>query len=320
MNKEAKRIIHELEQHYDLLFYTTVMANDNIYRFGRRENRTCRICRRRRPNVTFKNNAHIFPAALGCKRALTYEECDSCNSRFGKKTEPHLIDFIGARRVVSIMPKRKGHPKHNISENNQSFYFEDSLEHKGWIAKNLRLESIDEKNRVLTFTTRRNPYIPIEVYRSLIKIGYHFLPREELPHFIQTATWLSLDNISAIPSANVIETTFQEKRLEGFHIGIFRRKSEKALPYMGMTLTFYNYTYCTYFPFCEKDEHLIGKNILAYNIPNKIHFHNPIMTQTIDLSSTKLVHREDEFYMSYHPEQDEEITRLLKFLVKNNDG
>lgn len=74
---------------------------------GQSTPRRCRFCGRGVPEVTFKSDAHVIPAAFGNRDLFSYEECDSCNND-GSKLENQLCDALTLTRAVSRIRSRKG--------------------------------------------------------------------------------------------------------------------------------------------------------------------------------------------------------------------
>src|SRR5690242_4591459 len=50
----------------------------------------CRFCDRTQDETSFRDEAHVVPAALGNRRLKSLEECVSCNQE-GSQLEDHLI-------------------------------------------------------------------------------------------------------------------------------------------------------------------------------------------------------------------------------------
>jgi hypothetical protein len=48
----------------------------------------CTFCGGAFPTVTFRNDSHAFPAALGNRDLLSNEECDGCNALYASSDEP----------------------------------------------------------------------------------------------------------------------------------------------------------------------------------------------------------------------------------------
>ena len=51
---------------------------------------SCRFCGGSSPEVSFQQEAHAIPEALGNKTLFTSYECDNCNQKFGRGIENDL--------------------------------------------------------------------------------------------------------------------------------------------------------------------------------------------------------------------------------------
>ena len=87
---------------------------------GTRSPRKCSICGRgpnSAPPATFRKVAHVVPESLGNRWLTTYDECDDCNSRFGRELEDDLGKMTlpdramngvrSKRRTAKLKPKTK---------------------------------------------------------------------------------------------------------------------------------------------------------------------------------------------------------------------
>lgn len=55
--------------------------------YGHKENRICRFCGKKEPDVSFSKIAHALPESIGNHVLATYYECDVCNDFFGRNLE-----------------------------------------------------------------------------------------------------------------------------------------------------------------------------------------------------------------------------------------
>ena len=72
--------------------------------------RHCRFCGKDEPTVTFKDEAHAFPAAFGNTGLFSNYECDACNHLFGEGIENHLGNWTKPMRTLSQIRGRSGVP------------------------------------------------------------------------------------------------------------------------------------------------------------------------------------------------------------------
>lgn len=73
--------------------------------------RICRYCNKTNPEVSFKKVAHSISEALGNKKIITNDECDTCNEKFGTGIENDLILYLNLYRNFFGIKGKNGIPK-----------------------------------------------------------------------------------------------------------------------------------------------------------------------------------------------------------------
>ncbi|MEX0813018.1 MAG: HNH endonuclease [Chitinophagales bacterium] len=246
------------------------MLGDTESKFflGNKNDRICRFCNRKEPDVTFKMDAHIIPELMGSHKLLSYFECDKCNQQFSKY-EDSFANFIGVSRTVSQI-KGKGNkvPKYKdprtgleieLSETGLKMIFQEGTD----------VFDFDKENKSFTLKTKRPGYIPLHVTKTLIKIGFSMLLDEELEDYEITRKFLL--------------NTEKEKRFENFgvlrilgyfipgppkfnkpFVQLFKRKPElsnELIPYYQLIFYYSSYQFQIALPFGKPDEHLQGNKV-----------------------------------------------------------
>lgn len=169
-----------------------IIFNDDkkIY-LGDKTNKVCRFCGRDSKLTTFKKIAHAFPESIGNKNLFSHYECDECNLFFGTTMEDSYAKFFHFFHLFSRVRGKSGVPK--IKKLNDS-----KLKSAFW-SQNNRLEITysnkenfdkDINNRTINISTIVDTFIPIEVYKSLVKMMLSVLPNNYLPLFSKTIIWL----------------------------------------------------------------------------------------------------------------------------------
>lgn len=68
----------------------------------------CRFCGNAKGTVSFENEAHAIPIALGNRSVVSLEECDRCNAKYSQEIENDLVNFLGPLRTFcGIRGRRK---------------------------------------------------------------------------------------------------------------------------------------------------------------------------------------------------------------------
>src|SRR5690606_15011171 len=82
--------------------------------------RSCRYCSKKNPDVAFSKIAHAIPEFIGNKSILSLNECDTCNEFFANQYEDHLSKWMNPLRSASQMRGKSGipiykHPEKTVS-------------------------------------------------------------------------------------------------------------------------------------------------------------------------------------------------------------
>src|SRR5450631_3173336 len=94
--------------YYDLIGSWMLQPGKAETLLGADEYRHCRFCGGHPPMVSFRNDAHAIPEALGNGTLFTSYECDSCNQAFGQGIENDLGNWSKPMRTLSLIPGKSG--------------------------------------------------------------------------------------------------------------------------------------------------------------------------------------------------------------------
>jgi len=117
LNRENKKIFGSVLENYNIIAYDT--ARKVKIGEGLKENRVCRFCKKKQPDVTFSNEAHAISEALGNKTLFINEECNTCNEIFDKKIERDIISYLGYPQNIFW---NQGQKKENSQTNGRKFH------------------------------------------------------------------------------------------------------------------------------------------------------------------------------------------------------
>lgn len=165
-------------------------AKDHI---GSRAPRRCTLCDGTTPTATFRTDAHVLPEAFGSRWLLTFDECDACNTRFGKALENELAAMLILERVIARLPtKRRSSAKLKMNETASSvggqgreepLLIEIRDDEGSVTATNLGPNSFALGARVL-------PYHPASALRSLGRTAWHLMPAASAEKSDAFRAWL----------------------------------------------------------------------------------------------------------------------------------
>ncbi len=229
------------------------------------ENYLCRFCGKRKPEVKFSNDAHIIPQLLGNQYLLSKFECDSCNALFGKYEEA-LSYCVGP--FTSFMKvgnrNRKGAPKFKDQNSGIEIFSENEKIH---IHSNKPV--VDEKNMTAKIVVNKYSYIPLNVYKCLLKIGISLVNANELLKYGQSLLFLNSNkydrNLKELRLFRMFAYFVQGPLFPKPAAFLFKRKnsnSRKYIPKHTLLLYFPNHMYQIFLPFYLDD---IVPNIQTIN-------------------------------------------------------
>jgi hypothetical protein len=187
-----KSLFDDLLEHYKIEVFGETERKTFIGVKPTKGHGVCRFCKSPvDESTTFKKEAHTISEGLGNKSVITADECDTCNDKFGRYYEPHLIQYLDILRVFYGTRGKKGIP-HLKFKNGEVFQLklEGSDEYTFVIAS----QDVIETENGLIVTLKDNQKVNnLKIFKSLCKYAISVLPAEELPAFESTINWLFLD-------------------------------------------------------------------------------------------------------------------------------
>lgn len=146
----------------------------------------CRYC-----NTTdskkFKSRAHLIPEFTGNKDIFCHNECDDCNNKFGVY-ETHLSAFSGIKNTFIPIKGKKQYPKFKDTKNGFTNQFQG--DNKTLMRVEGNSDFIKHENGFINIESVTQSFIPLYVYKSLVKFALSILKKEELKNFSKTIEWL----------------------------------------------------------------------------------------------------------------------------------
>ena len=241
------------------------LGADGKKHFGSKDNRVCRYCGRSKPEVKFKKEAHSVPELLGNKNLISYDECDACNTQFGKTIENDLAAMLNLPLIFSSEPGKKTSKKHKFKASDDKvteiLTKQDELtvtDHHVTEAMKIDLEA---GRYELDGSMKSGSFIPINAFKSLVKAGFALMPQDELKHFPDMGGWL----LSSDPTFRPVGFVVPEVTLihipgliqHDGHVALYERKSDSAnLPCWLFSILTKGIFLFVYLPFCRRDDQL----------------------------------------------------------------
>lgn len=243
----------------------------------RKQDRTCRFCNKREPEVSFKKVAHLIPELMGNRNLISDYECDTCNDLFSIY-EDSFAKFLGIARTLSSSKGKEGIPtfknpdkKLEVRKNNKAVGLQINFQ-----GTDNQYFDIDETGKKLTIKATRHPYKPIYVYKALLKIAYGLLPEDELPNYEHCRLFLQADkndaNFKGHPHLRLFGYLSPGPQFGPPTVFLWKKRQEKAeknIPTRTMVIYFQNYAYQIFLPFDKADSNInkIGQTITFSLVP-----------------------------------------------------
>ncbi|RNI30158.1 hypothetical protein EFA69_11710 [Rufibacter immobilis] len=222
-----------------------------------KKNNTCRFCGAKTNEqnqfgsiVSFNKKAHAFSEALGNKKVLTSDECDSCNERFGahKGIESSLINLLQVFRSTYSLEGKKGLKKLK----GKDFLIDSS----GFldILKRVNLSDSTQKQSIETQLNLNETFIPQDIYRCLSKYILSVIDKQDVIHFQNTIDWINKAfDATELPPISIFQhiNFFKRDPL----VVIYKRKTTNTtFPYLVGEFHYANLIFVFILPFCFKDK------------------------------------------------------------------
>jgi hypothetical protein len=258
----------------------------------------CRFCGKSEHSVTFKKVAHAIPESMGNKCFVSVDECDACNSFFGKGIETQFGSWSHRHRSLAQVEGKKGVPKSinqkdgwSVKQANNQLEFHMTQGHE--------IGDIDEVNKTVTVTVTQEPYTPIAVLKAFYKMAVSLMPgQEDLDEFKEAIAWLRNPDHTVKLSCFcplVIETSISGALPFPRPVAaLSRRKTDNlVIPYMQFAIAFGNRGYQILL--CPSPNlQDVNFSVPPFPFPAK---DQKFSVRTIDLSGTALVKNETETFV-----------------------
>ncbi|MBQ9258528.1 MAG: hypothetical protein IJ187_01570 [Neisseriaceae bacterium] len=278
----------------------SIIADFNLIEKNKLEDsqKVCRFCEKKEPEVKFRDLAHAIPESLENISLFTNYECDECNHKFGNTIEDHLNKYLFPIRIASCILGKKGTItyKHPFFQNNRIDVKKGHIDIKS--DSNVELvQQLDE--HTLKINLIRQTYIPINVYKALVKMAISIIPESELSFFKNTIKWLQSNE-------KTIEDYFGQFVIMRFFPGttkfpfikilLLKRKDNKSIiPAYQFIIAFAHYSFQIIVPCFEKDKHLDGQQFEFRLFPTLLDCNQSIKDRgaLLDLSAHESVKNEE---------------------------
>jgi HNH endonuclease len=290
---DAQKAANFYEDHYDLQH--RFLVSGQKVTLGYRENRRCRFCGKDFPEVTFKNRAHAIPEMLGNTSLFTAYECDRCNKTFGDGIETDFGNWSKPMRTLCRIRGKSGVP--TIKRRDGGWRIEGGP--SGLSVKHSEEDpafEVDEEKKEMVFRLIRDPYSPLGVAKTFVKMGLSLLPESEMPNFQLALRWLMAKHHPfALQYETRIFRTLMPGPFSGEIISLMlsrRKRDDMGVPYSFLVICYGNEMFQVFLPSPERDNHLHDK-VKIPRFPCLLDMHpkefGPPEIRQLDLSGEAIV-------------------------------
>ena len=264
-----------LDRNYEQIVSYHLSDNKKIA-LGDKSSRKCRFCDKGEKETSFKNEAHAIPEFIGNKTLVALYECDICNAKFSKLLESQMANCFNLWHTVSQVKGKKGVPSFKTNQKKSRI---DVKELNVEIINNEsdQLANYDNNKKTLTLKAKKATYIPIAVYKCLVKMALTIMPSDELKNFRTTIAWINenehINSPQNLKSLFILRTlVYGVNPFPFVSCMLLRRKSDALdnVPFMLFIVTYGNFAFQIHLPLCIEDIKLINSEVKMIYIPTYI--------------------------------------------------
>lgn len=270
------QLVSYYEANYRLVDARMVLTAETKIKLARKDHRRCRFCGKSPPEVTFKQEAHALPEAIGNKSIVIYYECDTCNWKFGAGIETEFgkwskplrtfYQIAGKDGVPAL--KREGPTGWRIELKQDGFVFQQHVDNP--------VLTIDDTKNEGRVTVPIDAHIPIAAFKTFVKMALALIPEQHIGDFGWALDWLQEKQHSRPFSPDIARLYYSfvpgPRPFEGITSFLFLRKETSTdVPYCTFVLAVGNECLQMFVPRPEKDKILQGKKVNLRLLPNPYH-------------------------------------------------
>lgn len=235
ISPEQKEITEPFLKLYEPLSYQgTVTPNRTESRRLKQQTKECRFCKRKKGEVTFKQDTHLISNLLGQNNFYSSDECDACNQYF-KEAEGDLAKYLGISRTVDHLRNDVKAPAFESSGGgvrarnlgNDFLWFQNVKPGNGEF-------NVDLQNGKANISMETQKFKPENVYKALLKMAIGNLPAEEVNSYDAILDFLmNMDSRTGFNHIKRVVVTETELTLARPFGVIFRKRddiSQSELP------------------------------------------------------------------------------------------
>lgn len=222
--------------------------------------------------MTFGKEAHAVPELAANRTLVSLYECDVCNDRFSA-FEDDLGKMTLLARVAGQVLAKNGVPSAKTRQKKSRI----DLKEGGFRIEEHEVDpvaDIDEDNNTLTISITPQKYIPLGVFKVLVKVALTLMDEADVARVPEAREWLLSNDVTT----DRIDEGFRFTCWRSWTPGpapisstravLLRRKSDAAPgPTFIFLLAFGNMSFQIVVPAPQDDKHLMGQTLSLRPIP-----------------------------------------------------
>lgn len=258
---------------YDVLASANFGTDSKQVFLGSQQDRVCRYCgnsEQGETKATFHDLAHAFPEQIGNKWLIDNQECDVCNKHFSKFLEDDFGKWANPWRTLWRV-RGKGYSSYKSRDKKMNI----KTTKEGQLVISVQGDDprviFNEKEKSIQIFLERQKYVPMGVFKCLVKMALAVMPPEEAAHCAHLKKWIlsELHTFKSYPYTplNII-ARFTPGPLpnDKLSLVLIRRKEgqkdDESHPYMQFILSFSNLVFQIMLPMRVEDHRNLKKGLL----------------------------------------------------------
>jgi hypothetical protein len=180
-----------VEMYQPVVYYTFAYDEQRQLLIGERDSRRCTLCGHVPPLARFGSAAHVIPEALGNKTLKTRDECDACNSRYGRSQDNELATFLRPELSLARVPGKGGPKKYSLGTGRSSLGGAGRADPVSVAVREGDSSFvIDYTERGVSIKTPGVSFAPIGAMKSMARATWHVLGPERQARYAELRRWL----------------------------------------------------------------------------------------------------------------------------------
>jgi len=273
--------------------------------------RVCRFCNQSSPSTTFRKDAHLIPELLGNKTFFSDFECDSCNQFFDKSYENDLANFLGIGRTLAGVKGKNGIPGFTSPNKSIKAKSGKSMGNETLIVSREDITNgaieIDKTTGKLTLRSKRNPFVPINVYKILLKITLSVLDSKIVKEDYEIAIDFVMKRLKSDKFSGCLISGYSLPLSCNFplHVFIFKKKNiQDKIHTHVIALYFQNWILSIPVPLNKND-------LFFYNQSIELPLYPPMFPSLANVQNLVLTRFEENFSYDKKVKDVEDVITIL---------